>query len=64
MSIVERDERATQLADTSRDLLESPQLRAVVEPFDERWLALDDPDSANDEEWLESDTWYSAGEMR
>jgi len=36
MSVVERDDRKTQLADTSRDLLQAPQLRAVVEPVEER----------------------------
>jgi hypothetical protein len=64
MSIVERDERATQLADTSRDLLESPQLRAVVDPMSEEWLAIDDPDNPNEDEWVESNEWVELGDWQ
>jgi hypothetical protein len=64
MSIVERDERATQLADTSRDLLQSPRLRAVVDPMSEEWLAIDDPDNPNEDEWVESNEWVELGDWQ
>lgn len=64
MSVVERDDAATQLADDDHDYLQSPQLRAVVDPLGEEWLAIDDPDSDNDNEWIESDHWLGREAMR
>jgi len=58
MTIQERDDAATHLDSSGRDRLQRPQLRAVLDPFDEDWLAIDDPGSSNEEEWLESDSWH------
>jgi len=55
MSVVERDEKRTQLSPNDHDVLKAPQLRAVVDPMSEEWLAIDDPNNENEEEWIESD---------
>lgn len=64
MSIQERDDARTQLDQRGRDRLCGSRLRAVLDPFDESWIAIDDPDNGNDEEWIKSDVWLTAGEMR
>lgn len=64
MSVVERDDRRTQLSDKNHDILKAPQLRAVVDPLAEEWLAIDDPDNDNEAEWIESDQWVGREAMR
>jgi hypothetical protein len=64
MSVVERDEKRTQLSPNDHDVLKAPQLRAVVDPMSEEWLAIDDPNNENEEEWIESDQWVGREEMR
>lgn len=64
MSVVERDDRRTQLSDKNHDILQAPQLRAVVDPLAEEWLAIDDPNNDNEAEWIESDQWVGREAMR
>lgn len=64
MSVSERDDVETMMADHGRDILEAVELRSVVDPLED-WICIDHPDHQHlEDEWIRSDSWLSAEDVR